>query len=330
LMRSRSTGARRWLARSALPAGRRPACQFGHVTDLGHRRSPCCRRWLGGPNTGCTRDADRTSHGCVIGSQVRFAVGPVLDRRAVLRRPPVFQGGAAAAACTQGLPQGRLEPGSRHDPPVQLKGATSLTGTTGRKAGASNAGGTASTSASHHAMCARSLQADGSLGYATDLPLEAMYRFARGARIYAGPTRSTGSRWNTRSYAAMRRRPTRFQASTSRPAARLPGRSSRTCSMRLEQGLVDAADARMDEDDGSRHQVTQREAPTFGRRQRDRRQPPAGQVGGGAVVARRRQLVGPRRITHEAQLSPMPPRSPLRSDRTTSGSSSSISPRARL
>ena len=33
----------------------------------------------------------------------------------------------------------------------------------------------------------RALQAHGALGYSTDLPLEAMYRFARAARIYDGP-----------------------------------------------------------------------------------------------------------------------------------------------
>ena len=33
----------------------------------------------------------------------------------------------------------------------------------------------------------RALQAHGSLGYSTDLPLEAMYRFARAARFYDGP-----------------------------------------------------------------------------------------------------------------------------------------------
>jgi len=33
----------------------------------------------------------------------------------------------------------------------------------------------------------RSLQVHGSLGYSTDLPLEAMYRWARAARIYDGP-----------------------------------------------------------------------------------------------------------------------------------------------
>src|SRR5205814_4652502 len=33
----------------------------------------------------------------------------------------------------------------------------------------------------------RALQAHGSLGYSTDLPLEAMYRYARAARFYDGP-----------------------------------------------------------------------------------------------------------------------------------------------
>ena len=36
-------------------------------------------------------------------------------------------------------------------------------------------------------MIDRALQAHGSLGYSTDLPLEQMYRFARAARIYDGP-----------------------------------------------------------------------------------------------------------------------------------------------
>ena len=38
-----------------------------------------------------------------------------------------------------------------------------------------------------HDVVDRALQVHGSLGYSTDLPLEQMYRFARGARIYDGP-----------------------------------------------------------------------------------------------------------------------------------------------
>jgi acyl-CoA dehydrogenase len=38
-----------------------------------------------------------------------------------------------------------------------------------------------------HDVIDRAVQAHGALGYSTDLPLEAMYRFARAARIYDGP-----------------------------------------------------------------------------------------------------------------------------------------------
>jgi acyl-CoA dehydrogenase len=38
-----------------------------------------------------------------------------------------------------------------------------------------------------HDVVDRAIQAHGALGYSTDLPLERMYRFARGARIYDGP-----------------------------------------------------------------------------------------------------------------------------------------------
>jgi acyl-CoA dehydrogenase len=38
-----------------------------------------------------------------------------------------------------------------------------------------------------HDVVDRALQAHGSLGYSTDLPLEGMYRLARAARIYDGP-----------------------------------------------------------------------------------------------------------------------------------------------
>jgi acyl-CoA dehydrogenase len=38
-----------------------------------------------------------------------------------------------------------------------------------------------------HDVVDRALQVHGSLGYSTDMPLEAMYRFARGARFYDGP-----------------------------------------------------------------------------------------------------------------------------------------------
>ncbi|HEY8081806.1 MAG TPA: acyl-CoA dehydrogenase family protein [Acidimicrobiales bacterium] len=51
----------------------------------------------------------------------------------------------------------------------------------------------------------RSLQVHGSLGYSTDLPLEAMYRWARAARIYDGPDevhRQTVARQTLKGYTA--------------------------------------------------------------------------------------------------------------------------------
>ena len=56
-----------------------------------------------------------------------------------------------------------------------------------------------------HDVVDRALQIHGSLGYSTDLPLEAMYRFARGARLYDGPDevhRQTVARQILRGYAA--------------------------------------------------------------------------------------------------------------------------------
>ena len=56
-----------------------------------------------------------------------------------------------------------------------------------------------------HDVVDRALQAHGALGYSTDLPLEAMYRAARGARIYDGPDevhRSSVARQVLRGYEA--------------------------------------------------------------------------------------------------------------------------------
>jgi acyl-CoA dehydrogenase len=56
-----------------------------------------------------------------------------------------------------------------------------------------------------HDVIDRALQAHGSLGYSTDLPLEAMYRFARAARLYDGPDevhRASVARQILRGYSA--------------------------------------------------------------------------------------------------------------------------------
>ena len=73
-----------------------------------------------------------------------------------------------------------------------------------------------------HDVVDRALQVHGALGYSTDLPLEAMYRFARAARIYDGPDevhRQSVARRILRGYEAPA---DGVPASTSRRAARPP------------------------------------------------------------------------------------------------------------
>jgi acyl-CoA dehydrogenase len=56
-----------------------------------------------------------------------------------------------------------------------------------------------------HDVIDRAIQVHGGLGYSTDMPLEAMYRYARGARIYDGPDevhRQTVARLLARRYEA--------------------------------------------------------------------------------------------------------------------------------
>ena len=75
----------------------------------------------------------------------------------------------------------------------------------------------------------RAIQVHGSLGYTTDLPLEAMYRHARAARIYDGPDevhKVTVARQVLKGYRASETR----RPSTSRPAAPRRSRSSPTTS----------------------------------------------------------------------------------------------------
>ena len=82
-----------------------------------------------------------------------------------------------------------------------------------------------------HDVVDRALQAHGSLGYSTDLPLEAMYRFARAARIYDGPGRGPPRLGRPadppRVRGAARRDPDGTRADASRggaPAVREPAR----------------------------------------------------------------------------------------------------------
>ena len=84
-----------------------------------------------------------------------------------------------------------------------------------------------------HDVIDRALQAHGSLGYSTDLPLEAMYRYARAARFYDGPDevhRQSVARQILRGYAPPADEvPDRARADPPRGRARA---SSPTCSRR--------------------------------------------------------------------------------------------------
>ena len=74
-----------------------------------------------------------------------------------------------------------------------------------------------------HDVIDRALQIHGSLGYSTDLPLEAMYRFARGARFYDGPDevhRSSVARQILRGYEAPEDQVPTEHVPTRREAAR--------------------------------------------------------------------------------------------------------------
>src|SRR5262249_32886189 len=54
-----------------------------------------------------------------------------------------------------------------------------------------------------HDVIDRAIQIHGSWGYSSDLPLEAMYRHARAARLYDGPDeahRQSGARYILRDY----------------------------------------------------------------------------------------------------------------------------------
>ena len=75
-----------------------------------------------------------------------------------------------------------------------------------------------------HDVVDRALQAHGALGYSTDLPLEAMYRYARAARIYDGPDevhRASVSRQVLRGYEAPADGVPTQHVPTRREAARL-------------------------------------------------------------------------------------------------------------
>ena len=122
-----------------------------------------CMRWLGVARRAfdmlCERSLYRYAHGSTL---LEPPDGSELDRR--LRRADA--GGAAddPARRVEDGHRGRRWPRGKDIAMIKFYGAQVL-----------------------HDVVDRALQAHGALGYSTDLPLEAMYRFARAARIYDGP-----------------------------------------------------------------------------------------------------------------------------------------------
>jgi acyl-CoA dehydrogenase len=121
-----------------------------------------CMRWLGVARRAfdmlCERATYRVAHGRTLGEH-QTVQNWVADSAAQMQAARLMTLHAAWVMDTQGVAAARTDISL-----IKFYGAGML-----------------------HDVIDRALQAHGSLGYSTDLPLEAMYRFARAARIYDGP-----------------------------------------------------------------------------------------------------------------------------------------------
>jgi acyl-CoA dehydrogenase len=121
-----------------------------------------CMRWLGVARRAfdmlCERSLYRYAHGSVLG-QHETVQNWIADSEAEMLAARLMTLHAAWLMDTQGVLAARKEIAL-----IKFFGAKVL-----------------------HDVVDRALQAHGGLGYSTDLPLEAMYRYARAARIYDGP-----------------------------------------------------------------------------------------------------------------------------------------------
>jgi acyl-CoA dehydrogenase len=121
-----------------------------------------CMRWLGVGRRAfdmlCERSLYREAHGSTL-SQHQTIQNWIADSAAEMQAARLMTLHAAWKMDTQGVLAARQDIGM-----IKYFGAKVL-----------------------HDVIDRALQAHGSLGYSTDLPLEAMYRYARAARIYDGP-----------------------------------------------------------------------------------------------------------------------------------------------
>jgi acyl-CoA dehydrogenase len=121
-----------------------------------------CMRWLGVARRAfdmlCERATYRFAHGSVLG-QHQSVQNWIADSAAEMQAARLMTLHAAWKMDTQGVLAARQDIAM-----IKYFGAKVL-----------------------HDVIDRAVQAHGSLGYSTDLPLEAMYRYARAARIYDGP-----------------------------------------------------------------------------------------------------------------------------------------------
>ena len=121
-----------------------------------------CMRWLGVAGRAldmlCERALYREAHGSVLAKH-QTVQNWIADSAAELQAARLMTLQAAWKIDTQGVQAARQDIAI-----IKFYGAKVL-----------------------HDVIDRALQAHGALGYSTDMPLEAMYRYARAARIYDGP-----------------------------------------------------------------------------------------------------------------------------------------------
>jgi acyl-CoA dehydrogenase len=129
---------------------------------LGPGRIHHCMRWLGVSRRAfdmlCERAQSRFTHGSLLADKQTIQ-NWIADSAAQMQAARLMTLHAAWVMDTQGAGAARQEISL-----IKFYGAQVL-----------------------HDVIDRALQVHGSLGYSTDLPLEAMYRYARGARFYDGP-----------------------------------------------------------------------------------------------------------------------------------------------
>src|SRR5207248_7425278 len=147
---------------------------------LGPGRIHHCMRWLGVSKRAfdmlCERSLYRESHGSVLAKK-ETVQNWIADSAAQMQGARLMTLHAAWKMDTEGASAARQDISL-----IKFFGAEVL-----------------------HDVIDRALQAHGALGYSTDLPLEAMYRYARAARIYDGPDevhRASVARQVLRGYSA--------------------------------------------------------------------------------------------------------------------------------